>query len=386
MCIVREKDYGIPLEDFPVELKRQVRELLRWKRAEYSRGRPKSGHHREITSKRLEHVICALYGFTVNIRGESGVNSLAELIQEQTIGELVEWSINERKVKGQSLQVNLGTLCAAMHQHPAYKSMDLTWFRPLLDGIPMERESELKRRKAEKYLEYDVVASIPGKIRAERPAAAKKGKSRAALLVMQELLMKWFTVLPWRQRNVRQCRIDGPTPNLFKGKIPPFSDIEKPEWVIQEEQSNPEAEFWQFHFSPDETKTGIEVEALLPRQLIGLLEEYLKDFRPCLLNGPDPETLFLNQAGNPMAQNQVTETVCALTLRHGGRRVSPHPFRDIVAYTWLKAHPKDFLTLSKMLWHSDVNTTIRIYGSRFNESTGVCAMEGWLDDREAKSK
>ena len=145
----------------------------------------------------------------------------------------------------------------------------------------MERESELKRRKAEKYLEYDVVASIPGKIRAERPAAAKKGKSRAALLVMQELLMKWFTVLPWRQRNVRQCRIDGPTPNLFKGKIPPFSDIEKPEWVIQEEQSNSEAEFWQFHFSPDETKTGIEVEALLPRQLIGLLEEYLKDFRPC---------------------------------------------------------------------------------------------------------
>lgn len=26
------------------------------------------------------------------------------------------------------------------------------------------------------------------------------------------------------------------------------------------------------------------------------------------------------------------------------------------------------------------NTTIRIYGSRFNESSGVCAMESWLEE------
>jgi integrase len=87
-----------------------------------------------------------------------------------------------------------------------------------------------------------------------------------------------------------------------------------------------------------------------------------------------------------MALGQMGETVCALTLRHAGRRVSPHPFRDIVAYTWLKEHPKDFLTLSKMLWHSNINTTLQIYGSRFNESSGVCATESWLDGREAKSK
>jgi len=66
--------------------------------------------------------------------------------------------------------------------------------------------------------------------------------------------------------------------------------------------------------------------------------------------------------------------------------VTPHLFRDIVAYTWLKAHSEDFLTLSKMLWHSNIKTTIDTYGGRFNESSGVCAMESWLDERETKSK
>lgn len=257
----------------------QVNELLRWKHADYSRGRPASGRHREITSKRLQHVICGLYGCTVSVLGEQGVSSLTELVSEQHVGSFIEWSINVRKVKGQSLHVNLGSLCAAMNEHPAYKSLDLTWFRPLIDSVPVERESEIKRRKAEKYLEYDVVRSIPGKVRAERPAAAKKGKRIVALVVMQELLMKWFTVIPWRQRNVRECRIGGAAPNLFKGTIPPFSDIEKPEWVIEVERTNPGAEFWQFHFSPEETKTGLQVQALLPRQPIVLLDEYLNDFR-----------------------------------------------------------------------------------------------------------
>ena len=53
--------------------------------------------------------------------------------------------------------------------------------------------------------------------------------------------------------------------------------------------------------------------------------------------------------------------------------------------TWLEQHPADYLTLSKMLWHSNINTTIQIYGSRFNESSGVRAMEAWLDERSRES-
>jgi hypothetical protein len=36
---------------------------------------------------------------------------------------------------------------------------------------------------------------------------------------------------------------------------------------------------------------------------------------------------------------------------------------------------EDYLTLSKILWHTNINTTIRIYGRRFNESAALCRME-----------
>jgi hypothetical protein len=386
MCIVRESNYGVPLEQFPADLRNEVLALLKWKQAAYSLNRSKHGRHRAVTAKNLRKVISLLYGFAVNVLGVGPAASLSQLVQKQVIGAYVEWCINEREVKGRSLQCDLGLLAGSLRNHPSYAALDMDWFRPLLDSLPTEGESELKKRKAEKYLEYSVVEFIPVAIRAERAAANKKGIVYVSRLATEELLMRWIITLPWRQRNIREMRISGPTPNVFKGKIPPFSDLDKPAWVTQEEEKNPAAEFWQFHFSADETKTGHEVHALLPRQLVGILEGYIEVFRPNLLRGVDPKTLLVGPKGKALCASQMTNIVGKLTLRHGGRRVTPHRFRDIVAYTWLKEHPKDYLTLSKMLWHSNINTTIKIYGSRFNESNGVSAMEFWLDERAASSK
>jgi integrase len=386
LCLIREKNYGVPLEQFPEGIRREVVELLRWKSAEYSAKRPKGGRHRAVTSTNLKYLIQALYGFAANIRGESQISTLPQLVEEQIIGAYIEWGINTRKMKGAGLVNDLRMLSAAMRQHPAYKSIDFTWFPSLVNSIPIEHESELKKRKARKYLEYEVLESIPAKVRAERPAAAKKGIREVALLVMQELTMKWFTILPWRQRNLRECRIGGSKPNLFKGPVSPYSGIDKPEWVEAEERRNPAAQFWQFEFSVDETKTGIEVRALLPRQLIGILEEYLNDSRRHLLHGSDPGTLLLNQEGNPMVHHQLRRLVSVLTLRHGGRRVTPHLFRDILAYAWLKSHPDDYLTLSRMFWHSSPALVIKTYGRRFDESSAGVAMEAWAEDRKTNSK
>jgi integrase len=87
-----------------------------------------------------------------------------------------------------------------------------------------------------------------------------------------------------------------------------------------------------------------------------------------------------------MKSSAVYSLVTRLTSRYGGRAVNPHLFRDIVAFAWLKAHPKDYLTLSKILWHANINVTIKTYGSRFDESSGVCAMEAWIEELEAGSK
>ena len=87
-----------------------------------------------------------------------------------------------------------------------------------------------------------------------------------------------------------------------------------------------------------------------------------------------------------MNRGNVYALVTKITSRYGGKSVNPHLIRDIVAFAWLKEHPKDYLTLSKILWHANINVTIKTYGSRFDESSGVCAMESWLEEREARSK
>jgi integrase len=384
--LLRQKSYGVPLSQFPLSLKKEVDKLLSWKQAVYATDRPKGAKHRPVTSKRLVHVFCALLGYLTNVLGEAEVTSLSQLVQKQIVAGYVEWCINERHVKGETLQRNLRLLLAAMSQHPSYKALDTSWFKPLLDGLPVEPMSEARKRKAEKFLEYKVLESIPANIHAGRAAAEKRGPEYIARVVHDEFLFRWLITLPWRQLNIREMRIGGPAPNLFKRRISSFSEIDKPQWVQEEEQRNPDAEFWQFHFSCDETKMKHEVDAVLPRRLIGPLEEYLKEFRGRMVRGIDPCTLFLNRVGKPITRNQMTALVSRLTLRHGGRRVTPHLFRDIVAYTRLKENSRDTLALSKLFWHANDHEVVRTYGCRFNESSGVCAMESWLDDRDANSK
>lgn len=383
-CLLREKNYGIPLGDFPKDLNNEVNELLKWKQAFYMWDRPKDARHRPLTAKRLAHVISALYGFAVNITGEPGICSLSHLVKQHIVGGFIQWCMAERDVKGQTLQRNLRLLDGVLRQHPRYAALDLAWLKRMLEGIPVDPEPVLQKRRAERVLEYAVIEKIPEMIHAHRSKAAMNGPKKLALVVRDELMIRWLSVLPWRQRNIRECRIDGPGRNLFKGPVPVITTIDMPQWALDERKSNPNAEFWQFHFTAEETKTGCTVDALVPRQLIGPLEEYLGQYRDHLLQNGDPGILFLNQNGKPMSLNQVTGVVSGNTLKYGGRRVTPHHFRDIVAFAWLKAHPKDYLTLSKMLWHASPNEVIKTYGSLFNESSGVVSMETWLEERKGK--
>lgn len=339
-CLLREKNYGIALRDFPPDLKTEVTELLKWKQAFYVWDRPNDARHRPPTARRLRHIISGVYGFAVNVTAESRISSLPDLAQPHIVGPYIEWCINERDVKGQTLQRNLRLFDGVLRQYPRYKGHDFSWFKPMLDAIPVESDAVLQKRRAERVLEYAVAEKIPDMIRAQRPKVTKRGSKKLALLVQEELMMRWLPVLPWRQRNLRECRIVGPNPNVFKAPVPEITTIDMPAWAVEERKKNPKAEFWQFHFTEEETKTGCTVNALLPRQLISPLEEYLSIHRRHLLQGEDPESLFLNQKGKPMSSNQVTELLGKNTLRYGGRRVTPHPFRDIVAFTWLKTHGK----------------------------------------------
>jgi len=367
--LLRFIPYGIPLDEMPTKLREDIQKVLKWKTAEFAWDRPKKGKIRAITANGVRLTLQQLTGYVVKI-ADGDPQSLRDLIQQDNVEGFIEWTLNERHVKGASGHRGLSGVLAIVKYHQMFAGQDFTWFKTLLDSIPIEDASERKKRKAGKYVTYDELEAIPAQIRAHREAYEKKRKKnqkKVAQLAMEELIFRWFLVFPWRQRNLRECLISGPAPNLFKARIPPITEIDKPNWILEEEAKNPAAEFWQISFSPQGTKTHIPVDLFLPR----------------LLNGNDPDTLFMTPRGKPMRPDQVDKVIGHWTTQFASNRTTPHMIRDSVAYKWLKEHPKDYLTLSKILWHKNVQTTIEIYGARFNESSGMCAMEQWLDQRAA---
>ncbi len=361
----------------PEPLRSEITELLRWKQAKFAPGRPQRARNRAVTAKLLDKFIARVYGYAVNIGGFPNITSLRELLTEQVITSFVEWSLNERNVSSCSI-MRLSSVYSAVRFHPKYQHDDWRWLSNLFSQLPLDDESALLERKARKYVPYGLLCKVPSQIREIR-VSKRCNPKRVSRLVHDALLISWLTVLPWRQRNIRECRLGATeTANIFFDELPAVIHVARPKWVEAALQLNPKQRFWQFAFRENETKMGGIVRGIIPRRLIPPLEDYLENHRPKLVAPNDPGTLFLNRDGHALTQTAVTELVAQLVLKHAGRRVTPHLFRDIFAYAWLDDHPEDYLTLSKILWHRDIKTTLKIYGRQFDESNGARRIDEWL--------
>jgi integrase len=380
----RRDCYGVPLSGFPELMRAQLKEVVAWKTAAFVTGRPRGARYRAVSAMSLLSIVGRLFGFICTVLRKQ-VNALTELLTQENVSKYAEWCLNERKLCTNTLTVWVGMI-GALGRHPLLGGKSFAWARELIASLPPATQGRTQQLKAQKWVDYDELSKIPDRILED---ARRTGDLRQkALLVRGALMLQWLLILPWRQRNVRQCRLASSMlgGNLFKERISPMATVAKPKWVEEALRTNPDQEFWQFRFGSDETKNGDQVHAILPKQLIGLLEQYLEVHRPLLVNGVDPGTLFLNNGGRSYSEVTIEVTIGRLTAHYAGRRVTPHLFRDIFAVKYLEECPEDYLTLSKILWHRDIQTTLRIYGARFDESHGVRRVEQWLDDRETRNE
>jgi hypothetical protein len=97
----------------------------------------------------------------------TGIESVADLVTSEVVGQYIDWAINQRKVRGQSLSSRLVVLKAALGQHPDYRDYDFAWFRLAIDGIPIDEPSESLEKRLAKQVPYSLVESIPEKVNQE---------------------------------------------------------------------------------------------------------------------------------------------------------------------------------------------------------------------------
>lgn len=310
-----------------------------------------------------------------------------DLFSEESVSEFVEWAVNERKMKSCALAPYLGTI-HSLRSYPPFGSIDFSWLPRLASQLPKDSDIQARARKERKWVPYDVLARIPEKIVRDANDIPDLSEKKRAERIRDALLIAWITTLAWRQRNLRECKVmtfaDGG--NLSKEEIPAQSSMATPHWVCEALRVNPHERFWQFFFRSAETKKANTVRAVLPRQLVSPLENYLEHYRPLLVNGADGHTLFLNNCGGPLNVTTLRNRVGNLSLKYAGRRVNPHLVRDIFAVQFLQERPEDYLTLSKILWHRNPKTTVQVYGANFDESFGARSVEEWLDARDEGKK
>lgn len=131
-------------------------------------------------------------------------------------------------------------------------------------------------------------------------------------------------------------------------------------------------------FSGRQTKKGIAIEFVYPQWLIEPLDIYLDDVRPLLLSRArgdqgDAGWLWIGRRGKPLPSTNVTTTITNATLRHLGRGVSPHLFRDCAA-TGIALHAPEQVGITKdVLGHA----TSASGGKFYNQADSFKALAGW---------
>jgi hypothetical protein len=235
-------------------------------------------------------------------------------------------------------------------------------------------------------LPYDVLIAIPAKILDARdPEHSTREKD--ARLVHDALLLKFSASMPrLRSRQIRDASIHGAAANVFRGQLN-AGTITVPEWAAEELRRDPAAEFWQVRFSRMETGESA-IHTLLPTDVAPLLDEYLSLHRPRLAGYNDCGKLFLNKRGGPLSASQLKALVAQLTSRFANCRISLATIRLSFAFKWLAENPNDYLTLSRLLGHKDVRTTIRWFWvpAYLSLSDAMRKFEDWAQKRKSKTE
>jgi integrase len=399
----RRTEYASLYRNLPKGFRQELERLIHWKTDTSNTDTPPALLHREVSALSLRHVICRLHGFVEKVLVKT-VDSLDTLFTKDHVYAWIDWCRDARKNSSRTLKQSLHLIHAAVSAYPPLVEEVVTekskqgieverrelntnkyrWIKDRVRTLRKDREDLLEIAKSKKWVDYNELRKIPDKILAKARSRCEEGSYAMAIAYRDALLISFLTILAWRQRNIRECRIltNGRDSNLYKGEIAGYLAMAKPAWVKEALRSEPHVKVWLVHFEPNETKNGRTVHHVLPKKLGAMLGLFLDKYRPLLVKGRDPGTLFLNHNGRALSTGAVRSLVVDLTVEHVGKPVNPHLFRDILAVKWLEDRPQDYLTLSKILWHKTVEITLNTYGAKFDESHGAKQAEEWQERLE----
>jgi hypothetical protein len=183
------------------------------------------------------------------------------------------------------------------------------------------------------------VVKLPFAMLAEMRRSRDRGKGiRAAVTAQLAIGIAILSVAPVRLGNLASIRLGF---NLIK-------------------PAGPESNYW-LVFPEYDVKNRMKLEFPLPDYLTRLIDEYVHDFRSCLLRGRNEDWLFpgrrADHKGKICLSGQITDRIHDAT----GVRMTVHQFRHAAGALILNQRPGEYELVRRLLGHRNVQTTINSY-------------------------
>ena len=118
-----------------------------------------------------------------------------------------------------------------------------------------------------------------------------------------------------------------------------------------------------------EVKNGLPIEMEIPGDVADLIAWYCRDYRGLLTDAPTT-ALFPGPDGHPKQESTLGRQITEKVKRYLGIDVNPHLFRHVAGKIYLDHRPGEYATVSRILNHKSIATTLAIYTGGETMSAG----------------
>jgi integrase len=310
---------------------------------------------RETTFGGYVKCLESFFGYRLNICHETP--TWDDLFDPDRLDEFVSWHarrVGQDDTSAHGWHVVIGAAAIARVVGHAKADEVLAFSRTV------ERPPELHRKREHHWVDLTELDRIAEACLREgrRPYLShghvRSPGVRGATRFQLGLILKLMTRRPLRSRNLREMRLGK---NLF-----------------QDREGH-----WHLEFRGRELKVGrrgrrtneslVDLTACCPPDkdnLIAVLEEFLKDYRPRIPNTTPDGPVFLTQLGTPYDAGTLRKEIATIVARYtahlpgGSVRFHPHMIRTIWGSEYLEEHPGDFAAVAEALGNT-IAVVIKTY-------------------------
>jgi integrase len=201
-------------------------------------------------------------------------------------------------------------------------------------GVGMTDKNRVRLRQFDDPENVNLLLALPAKLLA-RATRGGNPTLKSARDVQAALALELLLMIPMRLKNLSEIEIDRHVIRSYRGVV-------------------------QLAIPGDEVKNGTDIDAILPPGAVRLMDRYIRDYRPLLLDGTSPY-LFPGKPGIPKSLQGLRAQIIAIVKSQCGLKTNPHLFRHIAAKLYLDANPGAYGVVRLLLGHKSIETTVKFY-------------------------